>query len=191
MFHDADEIRRSDVKGERMIDAIARVDSEGFNAIDFQAYTFVPPQNVTPWENVVMRSLYFGVEILERHFTHWTLDHPEHKLHHIKLWKNTGEMVDLTSSGGHRTKFPNQKVYPDRFILKHYPIRSREHGLRKILGERKPRYQPGEVERGWHVQYKDVGMDTEFYKGCQLVEWSEDVFVTSGERPQNTASKKD
>src|SRR6185437_13259271 len=40
MLSDADEWRRSSRDGERLVDAIARVDAEGFNCIDHQVFNF-------------------------------------------------------------------------------------------------------------------------------------------------------
>jgi hypothetical protein len=37
--------------------------------------------------------------------------------------------------------------------MRHYPVRTIEQGERKIFRERKGRFDPDELARGWHVQY--------------------------------------
>jgi hypothetical protein len=78
-----------------------------------------------------------------------------------KAWLQGTERVDLASSGGHEAKFPAAKDFPYRFLLKHYPIRSQEQGLRKTLKERLERFSP--YERGelkWHTHYNNVDRDS-------------------------------
>ena len=47
-------------------------------------------------------------------------------------------------------------------MLRHYPIRSQEHGERKVLRDRQPRWNAVERERGWHTQYDQIQTDTTF-----------------------------
>ena len=49
-----------------------------------------------------------------------------------------------------------------KFLLKHYPIRSQEHGQLKILAQRRQRWAPEERARGWHVQYDHIDDSTSF-----------------------------
>jgi hypothetical protein len=74
----------------------------------------------------------------------------------VKCWKRTSARVDLVSSGGHDVLFPDRRVFPLRFLLRHYPIRSQTHGERKIFIERRPRLDVTERELGWHIQYDHV-----------------------------------
>src|SRR4029079_10203781 len=71
----------------------------------------------------------------------------------IKCWRKSESGLDLVTSAGHEVRFPNRKVFPIRFILRHYPIRGQRHGERKVLHERKPRFDVAERAQGWHVQY--------------------------------------
>jgi hypothetical protein len=89
----------------------------------------------------------------------------------LKAWRNynrhdvdTNE-VDLSSSGGHMLQFVSgvieQKIFPWYFVLRHYPIRSQEHGVRKVFLERKNRWNPEEHgKREWHVQYDAITSKT-------------------------------
>src|SRR5262249_37016102 len=88
-------------------------------------------------------------------FTHYSRRAPYDRLQ-VRAWKNTGGAVDLASSGGHEARFDDRRIFPLRFIARHYPIRGAAHGARKVLRERVGRYRPEERARGWHVQYDAV-----------------------------------
>jgi glycosyltransferase involved in cell wall biosynthesis len=146
IFHDADEIRR--VPGDwgtlTIEQALETVTVLGYNAVQFKVLTFVPTDNVwTAGENP------------ERHFRYHRNDHVDHGIPHVKAWFQGDERVDLHTNGGHQVLFSNRYVCPHPFILKHYPIRSQEHGERKVLKERFPRYPPKERSKLWHVQYDE------------------------------------
>jgi Glycosyl transferase family 2 len=146
MLNDADEIRRSPRPGENLHDAFERVDAMGYNSINFQVLDFPPIDNG-----------YSGDP--ERYFTrHKPLSGYE-GLYHIKAWKNDPSLkLQLAVSGGHYAVLgANQtRLYRHKFISKHYPIRSQQHGERKVFLERKPRWNSGERAKLWHVQYDGI-----------------------------------
>ena len=74
----------------------------------------------------------------------------------IKAWKNTGRPVDLVTHGGHSVLFKGRKIFPFKFVLRHYPIRSQTHGEEKVLRNRKGRFQEEERTKGWHLQYDHI-----------------------------------
>jgi Glycosyl transferase family 2 len=150
IHHDADEFREGPWPGRTLKSAIQAVDSLGFNAIDFELLNFrVTRHDMPPGEGVRTALAYYerGTPI----------DRPQ-----IRCWKGTGAPVDLVSSGGHDASFEGRRVFPIRFLLRHYPIRGQAHGRRKVLAERVPRFLPAERARGWHVQYDDVPEDWNF-----------------------------
>lgn len=71
----------------------------------------------------------------------------------MKAWKRQAVPVDCATSGGHEVTFPERRVYPFKFLLRHYPIRSQEHGEKKVFKDRLPRFSPELRKIGWHVQY--------------------------------------
>jgi hypothetical protein len=142
IHHDADEIRRSPRAGESLLEALARMDREGYNAADHRVFCFHP-----------VDELYAGDP--EAHFRFYSEDGVDNRLPHIKAWKNLGA-VSLAASGGHQAQFENRRVCPEPLILKHYPIRSSEQGARKVLDERMPRFDPVERAKNWHVQYDQL-----------------------------------
>ena len=74
---------------------------------------------------------------------------------------------DLLSSGGHEIAFEGRRVFPLRFLLRHYPIRSQAHGERKVFRERRPRFDASERARGWHVQYDSVEAGHRFIRDAE------------------------
>ena len=141
---DADEFRESPWDGISLHDAFRRVDQSGYNAIDFELLNFRPVDNsFVPGEDA--RNSMTGFE--------WGEDFNSLQ---IKAWKYTGVRVDLASHGGHNVMFPGRKIFPQRFILPHSPIRSQEHGLRKVFQDRKKRFSRAELEAGWHIQYDHI-----------------------------------
>ena len=150
--HDADEFRESPWSDLNLRDAIHRVDRLGYNAIDFELLNFWPTPNDDPDGSDVraaLRFYEFGPES----------DKPQ-----VRCWKKTDRRVDLGSSAGHDVAFSGRRVFPLRFLLRHYPIRSQAHGERKIFRERRPRFDPRERERGWHIQYDDIKEDHRFLR---------------------------
>ena len=136
VHHDADEIRRSNVPGERLVEAYQRSAYEGYN----RTYVFYPTDEG-----------YQGNP--ENYFRYYTDD----TMRRINAWQNSGHTgrVDLASTGGHAVRFPRMQVHPQKLILKHYPIRNSVQGERKVIHERLERYDPVELKMGWHVQYTD------------------------------------
>ncbi len=143
IHHDADEIRRSPRPGETLLQALQRVESEGFNAVKYQVYHFTPTDD-----------LYTGDP--ETHFRYYSMDAVDCRNRQIKTWKNMGQRVDLATTGGHNADFTGRHVYPGQFILKHYPMRTSAQAERKIIHERMERYSPEELAKAWHVQYNGI-----------------------------------
>jgi Glycosyl transferase family 2 len=145
IHYDADEIRESPWPDTNLRDALFRVDCEGFNAVDHTCLVFHPTQGGT--EDATDIDSYRHYEFGKRggHFVQ------------IKAWKRQKDGVRLAESGGHQVEFPGRRVYPYKFLLRHYPVRSQEQGIRKILSDRKPRWNPVERgSRGWHTHYDHV-----------------------------------
>jgi hypothetical protein len=143
IHHDADEFRESPWDGLSLPEAIARVERLGFNAIDFEVLNFVP----TPSDRFEP-----GTDVRDA-LTHYEQVAVWDK-RQIKCWRRQPRgAVDLESSGGHEAEFAGRRVFPLRFILRHYPVRSQAHGERKVFRERVGRFLPEERARGWHVQY--------------------------------------
>lgn len=149
IHHDADEFRESLWPGLTLNAAIQRVDALGFNAIDFALFNFWPVHDSA------------GDDV-RKAFTFYSSAAPYDRLQ-IRCWKKTDDAVDLVSSGGHEARFPGRRVFPLRFIVRHYPIRGQAHGERKVR-ERRARFLEQERADGWHVQYDDVQQGGSFVR---------------------------
>jgi hypothetical protein len=144
IHHDADEFRESPWPGLNLRDAIQKVDRFGYNAIDFEVLNFWPTHDIYRRGDDVRESFRFYAP--GEHFNRTQ----------VKCWKNLGVAVDLATVGGHDVNFPDRKVFPLRFLLRHYPIRGQAHGERKVHAERLGRFPESEKSAGWHVQYDDL-----------------------------------
>jgi Glycosyl transferase family 2 len=143
LHHDADEIRESPWPGVTLGDAIRAVDRLGYNAIDFRVLNFRPVDDAfQPGDDP------------GEHFQHWE-DPAEYDRMQRKAWK-AGFADVVLDGGGHDVTFPDRRLFPQRFLLRHYPIRSQAHGERKVLHERKDRFSADELTMGWHRQYDDI-----------------------------------
>ena len=146
MLHDADEIRRGP-DGLSLATALARITdlaAPDYNTVGFTVRTYAPVDN--SWRP--------GGDP-EAHFRYYKPDTIDSHLSHVKAWFQGSERVNLHSTGGHEVQFTGRRIYPEPFLLKHYPIRGQSHGERKVLAERFPRYLESERAWQWHVQYND------------------------------------
>ncbi|MCW2278995.1 methyltransferase domain-containing protein [Heliophilum fasciatum] len=142
MHHDADELRYSPWPQVTLSEAFAHIDSQGYNAVDFTVIDFrflrSSPQVAPPYQSS-LNWFEFGRR-------------PGH-LKQIKAWKNYRLPVDLASSGGHDAVFEGRRIYPLKFLMKHYPLRSKLQAEKKVFKDRLPRMEREQRERGWHIQY--------------------------------------
>lgn len=144
IHHDADEFRESPWADVELLDAIRRVDALGYNAIDFELFDFRPTHDdFRPGGDV------------RAAFPYYEPGRPWDRAQ-VKCWKRGAAPVDLVSTGGHEALFPGRRVFPLRFVLRHYPVRGQAHGERKVFQERLPRFDPEERARAWHVQYDGI-----------------------------------
>lgn len=150
IHHDADEFRESPFPGVSLRSGIVLADLLGFNAIDFALLNFRPTDNSYASTDDVRDRL------------QWFEWGEEFNSLQIKAWKNTGRPVDLITHAGHSVLFQSRLIFPLKFILRHYPIRSQQHGQEKVLKQRKPRFLQEERDKGWHLHYDAIQEDTNF-----------------------------
>ena len=155
LFQGVDEIHCAPWKGLDLAAGIRQVDAEGFNCIDHAVMEFPPIDNgFTPGSD------------FETYFTYYEWSpHPAH-FRVQNGWKNLGRPVNLVQTGGHEVRFEGRRIYPFKFLLKHYPVRSQHHGERKILHERKPRRDPNEYAIGWNRHYDEIATGHQFVRSA-------------------------
>jgi SAM-dependent methyltransferase len=167
IHQDVDEVRESPWPGVGLRDALHHVQRCGFDAVDHTVIDFVPVD-----DDFVAGS---DVEAHMRHFRFG--DRPGHFVQ-VKAWRTGSGAVDLASSGGHDARFPGRRVFPYKFLAKHYPVRSQRHGERKVFAERVARWNPGERALGWHHQYEPVARDHAFVRAAGELLRHDDAFAT-------------
>ena len=142
IHQDADEIRLAPWEGVTMRDALHHVQRLGYTAVDHTVAVFHPVDDAdfAPGDDLRERL---------RHFEFG--DRPGHFLQ-VKAWDaRAAGRVDLAHDGGHTARFEGRRVFPYKFLLLHYPVRSQAHGERKIFGERQAR---------WNAQERDAAGTT-------------------------------
>ena len=118
MHYDVDEVREAPRPWGTLAEAIAAVDGQGYNAVNFEEFVFMPGEG----EGFEGRD--FVAEM--RHYYYFC---PQ-EWYRVNAWKNVGP-VDLVTHFGHRVEFPGRRVCPQSFILRHYIALSRRHALTK------------------------------------------------------------
>lgn len=164
MHADPDEIRIAPRSNMTLAEAIQQVDHEGYNAINFMEYTFLPvresPDHDHPDFQKTMRWYYpFG---------------PRHP-HRLNAWKKQprrwqsiktyireavrnqrwgAPSINLTASGGHVVDFRGIRPYPIDFKLKHYIVLSLDHAISKYV---KKVFDPKDIANlhGWRGMAKE------------------------------------
>jgi hypothetical protein len=145
IHHDADERREGPWPGHSLRDALWAVDRAGFNAVDHTVLNFRPiDDGFVPGTDFV------------RYFRRFEFGDTPDMLNQVKAWKDVGGPVSLAATGGHQVAFSGRRIFPYKFLLKHYPVRSQAHGERKVLVERRGRWSPTERARGWHGHYDAI-----------------------------------
>jgi hypothetical protein len=164
MFLDVDEIRCSVWPDRTLAESFAHVESLGYNAVDFtvadfryakgQQMTSEPYESQMPWFE-------FGLR-------------PGHFMQ-IKAWRHVpGMKATLAPKRGHEVFFEGRRVFPLKFLMKHYPLRGPEHARKKLYQDRFPRYEPAQVAKGSHIQYNAYrDKEPEGWNPAELLTWDE------------------
>lgn len=147
----ADEVLTPPWPGVSYRDALYLVDSAGFNCVDHTVVNFEPVDD----------GFAAGADY-EAYFRHFAFGTENAHFQQRKTWKNYGQQVSMAESGGHDLPFADRRIYPFKFLLKHYPVRSQKHGEKKIFRERKDRWNPEERAKGWHTHYDKIEEDHSF-----------------------------
>jgi hypothetical protein len=136
MHVDADEVHVPPPGYPTLREAFATVEEMGFNAVNFQEFTFIPtreaPDHDHPDYLSTMRWYYPFLPVYPNA---------------VRAWKRQAGPVDLASTGGHRLRFPGLRLFPDSFSMRHYLYLSVQHAVTKYVDRV---YDPEEVTAGWH-----------------------------------------
>ena len=133
---DPDEIPLGPRSGQTLAEALADADAEGYNAVDFSEFTFVPTRESSDHDHPDFRRT-----------MRWYYPFAPADPHRVIAWKRQAQPFDLASSGGHLIQFSERRISPQRFRLLHYLFLSRAHAIGKYVCKV---YDPKEVRDGWH-----------------------------------------
>jgi hypothetical protein len=148
-----DEVLTSPWPGVSYRDGLYLVDQAGFNCVDHTVIEFNPVDE--GFEAGSDHEAYFKRFVFPKHPAYFM---------QRKAWKNCGRPIVSVNSGGHIVDFEGARVYPFKFLLKHYPFRSQKHGEKKVFRERKTRWNPDERAKGWHDHYDLVEAGHQFLR---------------------------
>ena len=139
---DPDEFRLPPDANKTLAKAIEEVDLQGYNAINFMEYTFVPtleePDHDHPNFLNTMQYYYPFLPSPLNRLNGWKKQPKNRNLlkrirkimRHKRLRQPT---IELVPSGGHQVQFSGLNLYPVDFKMKHYIFLSMEHARRKYV----------------------------------------------------------
>lgn len=163
IHHDSDEIRVSPWPGVSFRAGLHVADQMGFDAVDFTVCEFRP----------IDSSFAIGLDP-EAAFPFFEFGRFDGYFVQVRAWRQPSDSVRLADSGGHEAKFAGRRIFPYKFVLKHYPLRSPNHARRKIFFERRGRYSPQERAVGWHIQYDHCTVEDRFlWNRRRLIEFDD------------------
>jgi hypothetical protein len=160
IHQDSDEIRCSPWPDLSLRQGLYLADLMGFTAIDFTVCGFRPVDDG-----------FAPGQVLERHIHHFHFSADPADFIQTKAWRQSSKTVRLAHTGGHDAYFPERRIFPYKFLLKHYPLRSPSQARRKIFIERRPRFAPEEREAGWHRHYDAFdNNDSYIWNAAELID---------------------
>lgn len=109
----------------------------GFNCVDHAAVDFRPADDTwRPGDD--LDGAFDWFEFASSH-ARFTL---------LEAWRPQTAPVVNAETGGHRADFAGRRVFPYKFPIRHYPLRSAAHARRKLFAKRRDRWDPEERAKG-------------------------------------------
>lgn len=134
LHSDCDEFRLPPTGFGTMAEALDSVDRDGFNAVNFEEFTFIPVREAPHHEHADFLST-----------MRWYYCFEPFPLHRLNAWKRPSAPIDLLRVGGHQVDFPDQRIAPIRFRMRHYVMLSLAQAHRKY----DLHYSAEDAKRGW------------------------------------------
>lgn len=135
MHLDADEIPHSYRPGETLRQTISRIDRQGYNAVDFNEFVFLPvdfayqPNYGAPYQPL-------------QHYYFFEPSAPRL----MRAWKKV-DGFSMIEAGGHNLEGDDIRLAPETLALRHYIFRDQEHAYRKYA---RRIFAATDLARGWH-----------------------------------------
>lgn len=157
--------------GENLIEALARVEEAGYNAINYEEFLFCP---VFP----DLRAEGKNFDELMRYYYYFAAK----PMRQVRTWKTLPGLSRI-ASGGHALEGEGVKLLPENWFLRHYIALSQEHFKSQYLHRVFPK---DELERGWHRKREEIKQTTiQFPKPWELQEWDGKTPLRRHERWDN------
>lgn len=164
IHNDADEVRSGPWPGATLREAFWAADRFGANTVDFTVVNHLPVRG--------------GPDGDPDRLTHVDLPLKSGYFAQRKAWRS-GADVDLGGSGGHQAGRADPVVFPLNFRCDHYPVRSQEHGRRKVEERRQRRARERIDHPRRHHQYDHVADDHDFLVAPGELPIASDDWVTT------------
>jgi hypothetical protein len=138
MHVDADEIHLPPPGHASIAGALAQVDAQGYDAVEFSEFTFVPTRTSPDHDHADF------VRTLRTYYPF-----RPHSPHCVRAYRKQAGAIRIAWSGGHLVRYAQEpRLSPEPFRMKHYLFLSAAHAARKYAGRR---YAADEIEdRRWH-----------------------------------------
>ena len=133
VHHDADEIMEHAKFGLTLRDAIEEADANGYTALNFEEFVFLPEPGAD----------YFNRDYYREMTKYYFFEPNKHRLN--RAWKNIPGVSNY-ASGGHKLQGADLNFDPCNHILRHYIVLSQEHARRKYLQRT---FDPRDIKKGW------------------------------------------
>ena len=131
---DADEVMHSAKAGETLQEAISRLDREGYDAVDFNEFVFLPLEQSYVRECV-------GFQPITTYYFY-----SPRPLRLMRAWKPRAGF-SMVQSGGHNLAGSTIHLAPQKMIMRHYVFRDQEHAFAKYAT--RP-FKTAALAQGWH-----------------------------------------
>jgi len=120
MHVDADELHTTHDPRKTLAEAFAEVDAQGFNAVNFLEFTFVPTAESPDHDHPdFVRTM------------QWYYPYGQKYPNRVNAWKRQEDPVELVTSDGHEVDFPGLRIAPRNLCMRHYMFLSVEHACEK------------------------------------------------------------
>jgi glycosyltransferase involved in cell wall biosynthesis len=151
MHLDCDEMRLPPRPGTTLAEAFSELDAMGYNAVNFNEFTFIPTQEAPDHDHrrfqETMRWYYPYKTDIHHGLKAWQKPPRRSSTRGLPFVSGRPNTARLAWSGGHRIRFRGLRPYPHPFRMRHYLFLSIPHAIEKYVERR---YDAAEVSRGWH-----------------------------------------
>jgi len=139
----ADEILETGIKNRTLREEIEKTAKEGYNLIQFDRYDFF----LTDDDNEVAKSI-------TKRLTYYSCQGE----HVYRAWKCIPG-IDIEAGGSHYPYFPEgvgYKIYPKKFVMRHYPFRDKQQAERKAKERARGRENSKSSNKPVNLHYQAI-----------------------------------